>query len=82
MDEFQKIQFWHIYEIKVGGIDVTIGSITREGQVEPPVYLYAAALSEDDLRRESCGYGVTEAAAVASLFEHMRPSSALIPFAF
>lgn len=73
---FNKIEFDRVYGYQVGSIHVTFGRVSQP-EVSGPV-VYAAALSERDLRHESCGYGATEAEAVADLFRLMRPSSSSI----
>jgi hypothetical protein len=67
---FNKIEFTRVYGLLVGSIPVVCGEIKRDAETSPRIF--AAALSERELRNESCGYGVTEAAAVVSLFEYMR----------
>ena len=67
---FQRIEFDRVYGFTVGGIPVTFGRTARKAASDPVIY--AAALSERDLRRESCGYGATEAEAAADLFRLMR----------
>jgi hypothetical protein len=67
---FRRIEFDRIYTFRVGGIPVVFGQIAA-AEVEGPAII-AAALSEADMRRESCGYGASEAEAVADLFRLMR----------
>jgi len=69
-EHFNKITFDRIYTFRVGSIPVVFGLITSSERSGPSVF--AAALSERDLRHESCGYGVTEAEAAADLFRFMR----------
>jgi hypothetical protein len=64
-----QVEFDRIYQFHVGGFLVVFGRLTREEASAPTVY--AAALSERDLRREKCGYGPNEAAAAAALFQRM-----------
>lgn len=66
----RRIEFDQVYSHQVGGIPVTFGRIGRPRDESPVIY--AAALSEADMRRESCGYGATEAEAAADLFRLMR----------
>jgi hypothetical protein len=69
---FNKIKFSEVRPpVSIGSIPVVIGKLTPEYANSPVVF--AAALSEDDLRRESCGYGTTESEAAADLFRLMRP---------
>lgn len=74
-DIVDKIEFWQTYSITVGGLSLAVGAILKEGQGNTTPYLYAAALSYKDLEREQCGYGETEAGAVADLFRLMRPGT-------
>lgn len=67
---FRRIEFDRVYTYHVGGIPVVLGRVAQK-ETSGPV-IYAAALSEADMRRESCGYGATEAEAVADLFRLMR----------
>jgi hypothetical protein len=60
----------------IGSIPVTFGLMAREddddeGSDTPRVF--GAALSEQDLRRESCGYGASTTEAAADLFRLLRP---------
>ena len=71
---FRRIGFDRVYGHHVGGIPVTFGRVGRP-RGESPV-IYAAAVSEQDMRRGQCGYGTTEAEAAADLFRLMRPPSA------
>ncbi len=68
--EFRRIEFDRVYGYTVGSIPVVFGRVSQQ-ETSGPV-IFAAALSERDLRRESCGYGATEAEAVADLFRLMR----------
>lgn len=72
-----KIEFWQTYHIQVGGLDIFVGAILKEGEGNLPPYLFAAALSARDLEREQCGYGGTEKEAVADLFRFMRTPPSL-----
>ena len=65
-----KIEFDRVYGFRVGSIPVTFGRI-RQDEKNGPV-IFAAALSERDLRNEAAGYGTTEAEAAADLFRLMR----------
>ena len=66
------LEFAHeVRHLRIGGIPVVIGQLARDGSGCPVIF--AAALSESDLRRESCGYGTTESGAVADLLRLMRP---------
>jgi len=69
-EAFNKIEFDRVYGFRVGSIPVIFGRV-RQDETDGPV-VYAAALSERDLRHESCGYGATEAEAMADLFRVMR----------
>jgi hypothetical protein len=66
---YAKIGYDRVYGFQVGGIQVIIGR-TRQDEKSGPV-VYGAALSENDLRRKSCGYGASESEAVADLFRLM-----------
>jgi hypothetical protein len=65
-----KIEFDRVYSFRVGSIPVMFGRIATD-ETSAPV-IFAAALSEKDLRNESCGYGTSEADAAADLFRLMR----------
>jgi hypothetical protein len=67
---FRRIEFDRVYSFTVGSIPVVFGRVSQQ-ETSGPV-IYAAALSERDLRHESCGYGATEAEAAADLFRLMR----------
>jgi hypothetical protein len=67
---YGKIEFDRVFSYRVGGIPVVVGRIVPAERLGPTIY--AAALAGRDLRRESCGYGTTEAGAVADLFRLMR----------
>jgi hypothetical protein len=67
---FNHIKFDRVYGYIVGSIPVTFGRVSQQ-ETSGPV-IYAAALSEADMYRERCGYGTTEAEAVADLFRLMR----------
>ena len=71
-DEYlNKIEFGDIRPWRTGGIPLVVAKLAREYPNSPVVF--AAALSEGDMRRERCGYGTTESEAVADLFRLMRP---------
>jgi hypothetical protein len=67
----EKIEFDRTYTFRVGGLNVVFGRTIKDGFSGPVIY--GAALSERDLRHESCGYGATEAEAAADLFRKMAP---------
>jgi hypothetical protein len=67
---FTEIDFSYIHSYAVGGVRVTIGRLTSEGNLDPVVY--AAALSEHDLHHRQRGFGSTRAEAVADLFRLLR----------
>lgn len=69
-DALKPIEWSTTYTKTVGGLEVTFGVATQDPLGGPVVY--GAALAERDLRKESCGYGVTEAEAAADLFRYMR----------
>lgn len=60
-----------MYTFRVGNIPVVFGRIVSDSRIGPRP-IYAAALSERDLRNEACGYGASEAEAVADLFRFLR----------
>lgn len=66
-----KIEFSRVYSFRIGSIPVVFGHI-KSDEVDGPEF-FAAALSERELRRESGGYGASEAEAAADLFRLMRP---------
>jgi hypothetical protein len=64
------ITFDRVYTFHIGGFRLVFGRMTRDEASAPTVY--AAALSETELHREeSCGFGPSEAAAAAALFQKM-----------
>lgn len=65
------IEFERVYSTRVGGIPIVVGQIKQDERLVPVIF--AAALSERELRREKCGYGTSEEDAVADLFRYMRP---------
>jgi len=78
-DEYMDtIECDRVYSFRVGGIPVTFGRAATEEASAPVVY--AAALSERDLRNGACGYGASEAEAAADLFRLLRPDTPAVPF--
>lgn len=60
------IRFGKPWKHVIGGIEVTLARPARSESGTPVVY--AAALSKDELDQGFCGWGATEAEAVADLF--------------
>jgi hypothetical protein len=71
---YQKTEFDKVYQCRVGGFNIVLGTLTHPATSDPVIY--AAAMTERELRKEDCGYGTTEAEAVADLFRLMRPTGA------
>ncbi len=67
----QPAEFDETYSRTVGGIPVLMGQIFTPGHVVTPIY--GAALGGDDLAANKCGFGASEAEAIADLFRLMRP---------
>jgi len=74
---YAKIEYGEIEHFTVGGIPIIVGRITgvykeTDGSESAGPVIYGAALGEHDLHNEVCGYGTTQAEAVADLFRLMR----------
>jgi hypothetical protein len=68
----QPAEFDETYLRTVGGIPVLIGRIDlTPGHIVAPIY--GAALGGGDLAANKCGFGTSEAEAIADLFRLMRP---------
>lgn len=68
-DFMDPIEFDDMWNRTVGGLPLVVGKVKQGGN---DLVVYGAAPTEHDLRRERCGYGTTEAEAVADLFKMMR----------
>jgi hypothetical protein len=66
---YGQFEFDRVYQFRVGGFRLVFGRLTKGEESAPTVY--AAALSEDDLRNERCGFGPSEAAAASTLFQRI-----------
>lgn len=75
---YQKTEFETVFQREVGGFYLVLGILKRSATTSPLVY--AAALSERELREEKCGYGWSEPDAVADLFRLLRPDMSPLPF--
>jgi hypothetical protein len=67
----QLVQFDETYSRTVGGVSMLLGQIFTPNHVVTPIY--GAALSGDYLAANQCGFGASEAEAIADLFRLMRP---------
>jgi hypothetical protein len=67
----QNVEFDRTWLRKVGGFDVLLGHVSLPDDEEFSVDVFGAALGGEDLARSNCGFGATEAEAVADLFRLM-----------
>ena len=62
-----RLRYSRTWQHRLGGVTFWLGRLTRDHARSP--YVYAAALTEEDLRERHWrrGYGATEDAAIAAL---------------
>ena len=70
----QNVEFDNTVTREVGGFHVLLGHVSLS--IDDEVFqgdVFGAALDGEDLARNNCGFGSTEAEAVADLFRLIRP---------